>query len=308
MSSVLVVGSIALDTIDTPTGSAPDTLGGSASYASLASSLFERTHVLGVVGEDFPPKYRRLLQHRGILLDNLQVAPGRTFRWSGYYEGTLGVAHTRSTELNVFETFRPEMKADIAQIPYVFLANIDPDLQILVLDQLTNRRFVALDTMNYWIESKKDRLTEAIRRVDCLLMNSDEIRAYTGEPNLFEGAKTMLDLGPEFVVVKKGEHGAMLVWKSGVVFIPAFPLARLEDTTGAGDTFAGSMVGWIARQKRQSNRLMVEACTVGTAMASFACEGMGVSGLLKASPGRLSTRCQQLKRMCDLPAIRMRSS
>jgi len=306
MSSVLIIGSVALDTVQTPEGTATEELGGSASYASLAAAFFTRAHMVGVVGTDFPARHRRMFQRRGIHLNNLIVAEGKTFRWSGSYEGAMGSAKTHQTCLNVFETFRPTLQPDVSKIPYVFLANIDPDLQNSILDQMSGSVFIACDTMNYWIESKRDSLEALLRRVHCALMNEEEIRSFTREMNLPLAARQILDLGPQFVIIKRGEHGASVYWKSGQVCVPAFPVTRLVDPTGAGDTLAGSLIGWISRQKRTSNRVLVEAVVVGTAMASFTCEGFGVKGLLRASPGRLVDRCLQLKRMCDLPIIRIR--
>ncbi len=307
MSSVLVVGSVVLDTIETPTGKQENLLGGSASYASLSACLLARTHLVGIVGKDFPSKYRRMLEHRGINTSNLETKEGDTFRWSGFYENTMDRAHTRSTCVNVFEDFRPTLLADMAQIPCVFLGNIDPELQISILDQLAGPRFVACDTMNYWIERKKEELTEVFRRVNAVLVNSDEIRQYTGEMNLVKAAHIIHHLGADYVVIKKGEHGATLTWRSGQMHIPGYPVTRLEDPTGAGDTFAGGLVGWISRQKRMSNRLMTEACVVGSAMASFACEGYGVNGLLRASIGRLMDRCNFLRRITMLPPVNVRT-
>lgn len=307
MSSVLVVGSVALDTIETPVGKNDNQLGGSASYASLAAAVLGKTHLVAIVGEDFPAKYRRLLERQGINLANLVTAKGETFRWSGFYEGTMNVAQTRSTCLNVFENFRPKLQPDVSQIPYVFLGNIDPELQLSVLDQLKNARFVACDTMNYWISSKREKLLEVIKRSHVVLLNSDEIRELTGETSLMKAAHEIIHLGPRYVVIKKGEHGATLAWRSGQTFIPSYPLHRLEDPTGAGDTFAGGLVGWVARQKRLSNRVMAESCVVGSALASFTCEGFGVLGLLRTNFNRLIDRCRLMRRMTILPPISLQS-
>lgn len=306
MSSVLVVGSVVLDSIETPVGKQTDLLGGSACYASLAAALMGRAHLLGVVGSDFPVKYRRLLEKRGVNTKNLMIEPGKTFRWSGYYEDSMAVAHSRETCLNVFEQFRPKLLSDMAQIPYVFLGNIDPELQLSILDQLTEPRFVACDTMNYWIERKKDALEAVFRRVNAVLMNAEEIRQYTGETSLMKAAHVIHHMGPSYVVIKKGEHGAVLTWPSGMIAVPGYPVSRLVDPTGAGDTFAGGLVGWVAKQKRISNRLLTEACVVGTAMASFTCEGFGIGGLVRASIGRLIDRCNLLRHITTLPPVKIR--
>lgn len=306
MSSVLVVGSVVLDSIETPAGKQEEVLGGSASYASLAAALLGRAHLVGVVGQDFPVKYRRILDRRGVNISNLTTEKGDTFRWSGFYEDTMAQAHTRSTCLNVFEQFRPTLLADMAQVPYTFLGNIDPELQLSILDQLTEPRFVACDTMNYWIERKKEALEAVFRRVHAVLMNAEEIRQYTGVMNLVKAAHVIHHMGPSYVIIKKGEHGSVLTWPSGMMAIPGYPVSRLVDPTGAGDTFAGGVVGWVARQKRISNRLMTEACVVGTAMASFTCEGFGVSGLIRASLGRLIDRCNMLRRITMLPPVKIR--
>jgi len=272
----------------------------------MAAALLGRTHLVGVVGTDFPNRYRRLLEKRGINTQNLKAEEGETFRWSGFYEKTMGVAHTRSTCLNVFEKFRPTLQADMAQIPYLFLGNIDPELQMSALDQMKSPQFVACDTMNYWIERKKEALEAVFRRVNAVLMNAEEIRQYTGEMSLMKAAHVIHHMGPSYVIIKKGEHGAMLTWASGMMAIPGYPVQRLTDPTGAGDSFAGGLVGWVARQKQISNRLMTEACVVGTAMASFACEGFGVSGLQRASIGRLIDRCNLLRRITALPPVKIR--
>ncbi len=306
MSSALIVGSVVLDTIETPLGKQEDLLGGSATYASLAAALLGRTHLVGVVGTDFPHKYSRLLEKHGVSIANLHTAKGATFRWSGFYESSMDQAQTRSTCLNVFQDFRPKLLADMAQIPYVFLGNIDPELQLAVIDQLTEPRFVACDTMNYWIDRKKEPLEQVFRRVNAVFMNAQEIRQYTGEMNLIKAAHAIHHMGPDYVIIKKGEHGSVLTWASGMMAIPGYPVVRLEDPTGAGDTFAGGVLGWVAREKRLSNRLMTEACVVGTAMASFACEGFGTNGLARASIGRLIDRCNLLRRITMLPPVKIR--
>jgi sugar/nucleoside kinase (ribokinase family) len=281
---ILVVGSIGLDNVATPFGKRTDVLGGSCTYFGTAASLYDKVAVVGVVGTDFPHEHTAFLQTRRIDLRGLQTIDGKTFRWSGCYGEDLDVAKTLETQLNVFAGFRPDIPKDLRETPYVFLANIDPDLQLAVLDQVSSPRFVALDSMNYWITSKRERLAEAVERVDLVLVNEDEARMFTGESQLISAAEAILALGPHAVVVKKGQHGAMLLTRDGSLarrafFVPAYPLVSVVDPTGAGDTFAGGLVGHLARTGDLTLGGLRRAVVHGAVIASFTVQGFSVNAL-----------------------------
>jgi len=281
---ILVVGSIGLDNVTTPFGQRTDVLGGSCTYFGTAASLYDKVAIVGVVGTDFPQEHIAFLQGRQIDLRGLQIVEGRTFRWSGCYGQDLDLAKTLETQLNVFAGFQPTIPQDLRQTPYVFLANIDPDLQLAVLDQMDSPRFVALDSMNYWITSKRDRLAEAMALVDLVLVNEDEAHMFTGESNLITAAEAILALGPSAVVVKKGQHGAMLLTRDGnlphrTFFAPAYPLTSVVDPTGAGDTFAGGLMGHLARTGDLTLGGLRRAVVHGAVIASFTVEGFSVNAL-----------------------------
>jgi sugar/nucleoside kinase (ribokinase family) len=247
VSRILVVGSVALDTIRTPFGEAVDALGGSASYFAFSASHFAPVSIVAVVGEDFPTEHREAFQRRGVDLNGLQTAPGRTFRWRGEYAAELGHARTLETQLNVFSTFHPELDDSHRGTPFVFLANIDPDLQLEVLDQMKRPQLTVSDTMNYWIARKPERVMEVLRRVDVALLNEEEARALSGETQLVRAAGQLVAQGGKAVIVKKGEHGSLYRSKDELFVIPAFPVSGLQDPTGAGDSFAGGFLGWVSR-------------------------------------------------------------
>jgi len=225
---VLVVGSVALDSVRTPFGEAAEVLGGAASYASVSASFFSPVRMVAVVGEDFPDAYVGDFARRGVDLAGLRRAPGRTFRWSGYYEYDLNQAHTTATELNVFQTFRPELPEAYRASPFVFLANIDPALQLYVLDQVRRPKLVACDTMNYWIEQAREKLLEVLARVDVALMNDAEARQLSGEGNLIAAARQVLNLGPGAVIIKKGEHGCLMFSRDSYFAAPGYPLEEVR--------------------------------------------------------------------------------
>ena len=268
--SILVVGSVALDSVKTPEGETKDALGGSAVYFSLAARLFARVQLLGVVGTDFPAEHRAMLEGRGIDVSGLKAVEGKTFRWSGRYGKDLNCAKTLDTQLNVFKTFKPALSEDQKSAPVLFLGNIDPELQWEVLSQMEHPGLVACDTMNYWISSKKAALKEVLSRVDVFLVNDDEARKLTGEPNAVRAARKLAEWGPQVVVVKKGEHGALLVAGERVYAFPAYPVEKVLDPTGAGDSFAGGFLGYLAfvggiGDVRQVKRAML----YGSVAASF---------------------------------------
>lgn len=303
MKNALVVGSIALDSIETPHGKVDEVLGGSASYGSISAARFAPTSLVAVVGEDFPAKYRTQLRKGGVDLAGLRAMPGETFRWSGYYEREMANAHTLTTCLNVFESFRPELTAEQASTPFVFLANIHPDLQFSVVEQLRDPALVALDTMNFWIEGSKKELTRVIERSTLLLMNEDEARQYCETTNLVEAGEALRKLGPEAVIIKKGEHGSLIFFDGGMFVTPAYPLHLLKDPTGAGDTFAGSVVGYLARLGKVTPSNLRRAVAVGSVMASFTCEDFSLDGLRRARPEMLAARVKELQEMTKSPAI-----
>ncbi len=296
-NDILVVGSIALDSVRTPFGEAESVLGGSAAYFSFAARHFSRVRLVAVVGEDFPTPHRELLESCGVDLSGLEVAPGRTFRWRGEYTMELGHAHTLATELNVFSKFHPKLDAQHRRCPYVFLANIDPDLQLEVLDQMENPRLVVSDTMNYWIARKPDRVLEVLRRVDTAFLNEEEARSLAGETQLARAGRRLLQQGARSVLIKKGEHGALYQSPQGRFVTPSYPLESLTDPTGAGDSFAGGFVGYLSRSGRQDPPALRHAMLFGTALASIAIEAFSAARLVESSPAEIEDRVGELHRM-----------
>ena len=297
MADLLIVGSIALDSIKTPYGDKNDILGGSCSYSSVAASYYSPVKMVGVVGNDFPESAIELFKSKNINLEGVEYAEGETFRWKGYYEYDMNQAHTLETHLNVFGDFSPKIPASYKNTRYVFLANIHPALQLDVLDQIENPDFVVCDTMNLWIDSTRKELLEVIKRVDLLLVNEEEARQLCATPNLVLAAKRVLDMGPEYVIIKKGEHGVMLFSKSGDCFIaPAFPLSAVKDPTGAGDTFAGGMMGVIARQDDKSTATMRTAIVTGIVSASFTVEDFSLDRLKSLTVKELSDRYSEFEK------------
>jgi sugar/nucleoside kinase (ribokinase family) len=274
--SVLIVGSTALDSIKTPTRENPRLLGGSASHAAVAASFFAPVRMVGVVGNDFPESYMELFRRHRIDLEGLQRAPGRTFHWSGEYERNMNRRRTLTTELGVFETFRPDLPASYRATPYVLLANIAPGLQHHVLDQAQRPRFVLADTMDLWLDIALKDLLRLLKRVDGLVLNDTEACQLSGEDNLVRAARRIHRFGPKYVIVKKGEHGALLSGPNGLFAAPAFPLDRVADPTGAGDSFAGGLMGYLAQKPGQVEKHLREAIVHGTVIASFCCEGFGL--------------------------------
>jgi sugar/nucleoside kinase (ribokinase family) len=296
---ILVVGSVALDSVRTPFGEVKDALGGSAAYFSLSASHFAGVAVVAVVGEDFPEQHRELLRRRGVDLSGLQTAAGRTFRWRGEYAAELAHAHTLETRLNVFSTFHPRLDDAHRASPFVFLANIDPDLQLEVLDQMRGPRLAVSDTMNYWIARKPERVFEVLRRVDVALLNEEEARALSGETQLVRAGSRLLEQGARAVIVKKGEHGSLYCARDELFVTPAYPVAGLQDPTGAGDSFAGGFVGWLARTGRLDGPTRRQAATCGAAMASLAIEGFSPARLAGAGPEEIGARVAALHGMAQ---------
>ena len=291
---ILVVGSVALDSIRTPYGEASEALGGSASYFSCSASHYAPVSVVAVVGQDFPEHHRDMFATRGVDLSGLETAAGRTFRWRGEYMAELGHAHTLETQLNVFADFHPRLPDTHRRMPYVFLANIDPDLQLEVLSQVRKPRLVLSDTMNYWIARKPDRVLEVLRRVDVALLNEEEARALAGETHLSRAAERLLDQGAHAVIIKKGEHGAIYHSREERFLTPAYPVAALTDPTGAGDSFAGGFMGLLARLDRVDGDALRQAMACGTVMASLAIESFSPTRLVETTPQEIEGRVRDL--------------
>lgn len=280
MSEILVVGSVAYDSISTPQGSVTKTLGGSANYFSVAASLYSRVNVVGVVGEDYDDVDLEFLQERNVNLNGLQKVSGQTFRWEGKYEKDMNEAITLQTHLNVFESFNPVIPEDYKSSQYVFLANIDPELQARVLEQVSRPRLVGADTMDFWIDSKLPQLKEVLKKVDVLLINEGEARKLTQNWNTISAAKEIADMGPRAVVIKRGEYGFVMFAEGQYFILPAFPVAKVMDPTGAGDTFAGGFFGYLSRLNTEWNfSHLKQACIHGCLLASFTVQDFGLGAI-----------------------------
>lgn len=302
--SVLVVGSVALDSVETPVGRVTEAVGGSATYFSIAASLYTPVRLVAVVGEDFPKRGVEVLERHGVDLRGLQVRPGRTFRWVGRYGEDWNSAETLETQLNVFAHFDPQVPSDFRESPVVFLANIDPELQLQVLDLVPGARLTAMDTMNFWIASKHDAVTEVIRSTHIVMMNEAELRQYAQTRVLADAARRVLDLGPRAVVVKKGEHGCALYSRDGYFVAPAFPVSDVVDPTGAGDSFAGAFMGYLANAGRVDERSLRHAVINGCVVASHTVESFSVDRLSGIRPPDVEARLRQLQSFIALdPAL-----
>jgi sugar/nucleoside kinase (ribokinase family) len=294
--NVLVVGSTALDSIKTPKAENPRLLGGSASHAAVAASFFAPTRMVGIVGDDFPSRYIKLYEKHGLDLAGLQRVPGKTFHWSGEYEINMNNRKTLCTELGVFADFSPELPPSWKDTPYVLLGNIAPALQSHVLDQMRRPRFVVADTMDLWLNVALQDLLALIRRVDALVLNDSEARQLTGEDNVIKAALNIHKLGPKYVIVKKGEHGSILSGPGGFFIAPAFPLTKVVDPTGAGDSFAGGMVGYLASCKGSLEKNLRRAMIHGSVVASFCCEGFGLKSTTNTTRKEIDARVRQLEK------------
>lgn len=297
--SLLIVGSVGLDTVYTPFDKMEDALGGSATYISLAASYFSGPiHFVGVVGEDFPKKYIDLLEAHHIDLDGLQIIKGgKTFRWAGRYHYDLNVRDTLLTELNVFESFKPIIPPKFQKSQFVCLGNIDPTLQLRVLEQLDKPKFIVCDTMNYWIEGKKNELLALLKKVNVLIINDSEARLLAHEPNLIRSAKIIRQMGPEILIIKKGEHGALLFVEDQIFSAPAYPLEMIFDPTGAGDTFAGGFTGYLHKTQDLSPDNLKCAVVYGSAMASFCVEKFSTKGLEDLDYLRVQDRFREFRKL-----------
>jgi len=295
--SILVVGSVAIDSVKTPFGKREEALGGSATYFSVAASFFNKVNIVATVGEDFPKKYINLFKNKGIGTKGLHVAKGKTFRWEGRYDYDLNTAHTIATHLNVFQNFRPEVPKDLKNSKFVFLANIDPELQYNVLKQVTRPKLVACDSMNYWLEHKKGQFERLLDKVDMLLLNDSEARQFTGEPNLMRAARIIVDFGPKAVIIKKGEHGVIYFSKDSHFIAPAYLLETVYDPTGAGDTFAGGMIGYLSKAGKVDEANIRKSIIYGSILASFAVEDFSVDRMLEISMDDINARYDHFKKI-----------
>lgn len=277
--SVLVVGSVALDSVETPFGKMDDALGGSATFFSAAASQFTDVNVVAVVGDDFPHEQLDFLKNRKVNFDGLIKKPGKTFRWGGKYHLDMNHRETLFTHLNVFEDFDPELPDHYKETPYLFLANIQPELQLKVLQQMKRPQLVILDTMNFWIEGTPDALRKVLKHVNILIINDSEAKELSGETNIFTGAKKIQEMGPKILVIKKGEHGAVMIDNGEYFFAPAYPVKDLKDPTGAGDTFAGGFVGYLAKSAYVCQKNLRRAIIYGSTLASFCCEKFSLNRL-----------------------------
>jgi sugar/nucleoside kinase (ribokinase family) len=292
--SLLAVGTLAYDTIETVSTRREDLLGGSVTYFSLAAALFGKVAVVGVVGKDFRAGDLELLRGKGIDTAGVEIADGETFRWAGRYEADWNTRHTLATHLNVFEHFDPKVPPAFRASRFVFLANAAPEIQARALAQVPSPAFVMADTMNLWIDIAKPALLDLLRKVDALILNDEEARMLTGERNLLRAATKALDLGPKHIVLKKGEHGAFLIGKGAHFALPAYPVEEVVDPTGAGDSFAGGFMGHLAAGGNVEPAALRRSMLHGTATASMCVEGFGVERLVRCSKKDVDSRCAQL--------------
>jgi sugar/nucleoside kinase (ribokinase family) len=295
---LVVVGSVALDSVRSPAGAVTEALGGSAVYFSIAASVLCRVGVVAVVGDDFPDEHREVLLDRGVDLTGLSVESGSTFRWSGSYSDDFSSRETIETRLNVFADFKPEIPPAYRKAPFLFLGNISPRLQMHVLEQMEDIKIAAADTMNYWIDSERDAVLNVLRSCDGVMLNDEEARSVSREGNLIKAAGFLLERGPRFAVVKKGEHGCTLAYERELFQLPSYPVADVRDPTGAGDSFAGGFLGYLAHEGELTWEALKGAAATGTAVASFGVEGFSVDGLMRASAEGLAERISALARMC----------
>ena len=298
--TVLVVGSIALDSVETPFGRAENVLGGSAVFFAASASLLTDVQMVGVVGSDYPVDQLDVLAERGVDLTGIESAPGESFRWRGRYRHDLNTAETLETRLGVFSHFRPKIPEAFRDAPFVFLGNIDPRLQLDVLQQVHEPQLVACDTMNFWIESRRSDLLELLGHVDLVTLNDAEARQLTEEANLVKAARWIQSHGPKTVIIKKGEHGALMFGPRSVFFSPAFPLENVFDPTGAGDSFAGGFIGYLARCGTVTDTNLRRAVVYGSAMGSFAVERFSITRFLEIGEDDIAARVQEFHRLVSV--------
>lgn len=301
--SILVVGSVAFDSVETPFGRADDVIGGSATYFSTSASYFSGVKLVAVVGDDFPEEHIRDLEKKGVDTGGLKRVPGRTFRWKGRYDFDLNQAHTLDTQLNVFSTFDPEIPESYRESPFVFLANIDPELQLKVLGQVRNPRFIACDTMNFWIEGKQGALRRLLKKVDLFVINEGEARQLAGEASLVKAARSILKEGPKTLIIKRGEYGALMFNAGSIFAAPAYPLEDIFDPTGAGDSFAGGLMGYLANTGDTSEANIRKAIIFGSVMASFNVEAFSLERLSSLTLEQIRARYAEFKRLTHFEGL-----
>ena len=294
--SVLIVGTVALDSVETPFGKKEEILGGSAVHASISSSFFASTAIVGPVGNDFPSEHLDFLKSRNIGLSGLENIAGKTFRWSGFYEFDMNQAHTRDTQLNVLSRFDPKLGEEMRKTRFVFLANLDPEIQLKILDQLDGPKLIAADTMDFWIKSKRDALHEVIKKVDFVLMNEGEIRMFMETPNIPLAARRLLKLGAKAVIVKQGEHGALVFSDSYHFSAPSYPQEMFKDPTGAGDSFAGGFIGYLAKTGDLSEGNIRRSVIIGSVMASFNIEDFGLDRMKRLKAHEINERFDEFRK------------
>ena len=297
--SILVVGTVAFDSIETPRGSAERVLGGSASYFAVAASFFSPVKIVGVVGEDFPEDYLEIFSQRGVDLQGLKRAPGETFHWRGRYHEDLNVRDTVELRLNVLTGFSPTLPESYRDAEYVFLGNIDPGMQIEVLSQLRRMRLVACDTMDHWIQGSGEALRKLLRRIEMLIINDSEARLLSGEHNIVRAARSILKMGPKVVLIKRGEYGVLQFSDSSIFSTPAYPLEEVFDPTGAGDSFAGGFLGHLARSGDHGQGGLRRAIVYGSVVASFTVEDFGLQRLTRLSVEEIEERYQRFIDLTD---------
>ncbi len=295
--SLLAVGSVAFDCVRTPCAQANEILGGSATHFAVTASWFAPVRIVAVVGEDFGEEHMRVFAGRAIDTAGIERAPGKTFRWRGEYQGDMQEARTLETQLNVFEHFAPKIPPSYLSSEYVFLGNIDPVLQLHVRKQLPRARLTACDSMNFWIQGKREELEKTLAAVDLLFANDKEVRMLSGCHNLKKAAAAIRKLGPRFLIVKRGEYGAILFAEDGVFFVPAYPLEEVRDPTGAGDSFAGGFMGHLARRGDLCESNLRRAMVYGSVLASFAVEGFGLERTLRVTRQEIESRFQEFKQL-----------
>jgi sugar/nucleoside kinase (ribokinase family) len=294
--SLLVVGTLAFDTVETPAGRVEEVLGGAATYFAYAASFFSPVRLVAAAGEDFRDEDRRMLASRGIDLAGVTVRKGRTFRWAGRYAGDMNVAETLDTQLNVLDGYSPKLPPAFRDSPFVFLANSPPALQGAVLDQVKGNPFRVMDTMNLWIETARKELLEVLRRVDAIILNDQEARLLSGEPTLIRAGRAILALGPRIVIVKKGEHGAFLFSREFSYALPAYPVENVVDPTGAGDSFAGGVLGWLAHAGRADEPNLRRAMAYGSVVASFNVEDFSLRRFRQIGREEIEARLREFIR------------
>jgi len=297
--SILVVGTVALDTVQTPFGRVRNALGGSATYSAVSASFFSKVKLVSIAGKDFPQQFINFFQSRDIDTKGLQIKKGRTFRWSGSYTYELNSAQTIKTELNLLSHFNPTLAGDYQNEKFVFLANINPGIQLEVLKQLKGARLVVSDTMNYWIEHEKEALKRVIKRSDIFILNGSEARELTGESNLIKAARALLALGPRLVIIKKGEYGCSLFSRTFSFYVPAYLLENVLDPTGAGDTFAGGFLGYLAARPKITQSALKKATVLGTIMSSYVVEDFSLKRLRKLNKRDIQVRFKDFQRMTN---------